>query len=86
MSLDGVTQVLDRAMRDEGFRRLLADAPERALETFDLTPDERAAFASGTLRAERLEERISKTDLSAALAAKTSAPLMKPPSESRRRP
>ncbi|GAC1459403.1 MAG: hypothetical protein NVSMB8_08960 [Candidatus Limnocylindrales bacterium] len=35
--------------------------------------------------AERLGERISRTDLSAGLSAKTSAPLTRPPSDTRRR-
>ena len=34
--------------------------------------------------AERLEERISKTDLSAAVSAKTSSPILRAPSETRR--
>ena len=34
--------------------------------------------------AERLEERISKTDLSAAVSAKTSSPTLRAPSESHR--
>src|SRR2546427_21983 len=41
-----------------------------------------AAFATGTAKAERLEERMSKTDLSAALNPKSSSPRM--PSETRR--
>ena len=38
----------------------------------------------GAAHAERLEERISKTDLSAAVSAKTSAPVLRAPSETRR--
>jgi len=36
------------------------------------------------VHAERLEERISKTDLTAAVSAKTSAPILRAPSETRR--
>ncbi len=38
----------------------------------------------GVAHAERLEERISKTDLSAAVSAKTSSPVLRAPSETRR--
>ena len=38
----------------------------------------------GAAHAERLEERISKTDLSAAVSAKTSSPILRAPSETRR--
>ena len=38
----------------------------------------------GAVHAERLEERISKTDLSAAVSAKTAAPILHAPSETRR--
>ena len=38
----------------------------------------------GAVHAERLEERISKTDLSAAVSAKTSSPVLRAPSETRR--
>lgn len=44
----------------------------------------RRAAAPGAAHAERLEERISKTDLSAAISAKTSAPILRAPSETRR--
>ena len=44
----------------------------------------RRAAAPGAAHAERLEERISKTDLSAAISAKTSAPVLPAPSETRR--
>ncbi|HEV2251371.1 MAG TPA: cyclic nucleotide-binding domain-containing protein [Candidatus Limnocylindria bacterium] len=43
----------------------------------------KSADATGT-HAERLEERISKTDLSAAVSAKTSSPMLHAPSETRR--
>lgn len=44
----------------------------------------RKAADPGAAHAERLEERISKTDLSAAVSAKTSAPTLRAPSETRR--
>lgn len=68
-------------MSDASFRALLARDPAAALAGYDLTDDERAAFHSGTARAERLEERMSKSDLSAAMAIKTASPLLKAPSE-----
>lgn len=86
MSAEVVQQVLEKALSDPAFRRKLSEAPEEALGAFDLTPEERAAFRGGRLGAERLEERISRTDLSAAIAAKTASPLLKAPSETRRRP
>ena len=84
MTMQAVQDVMDRAMSDPAFRKLLASAPTDALAPYDLTAEERAAFATGTVGAERLEERMSKTDLSAAVSAKTSSPLMRPPSQSRR--
>jgi hypothetical protein len=74
--------ILDRALTDPAFRALLARDPAKALAGYDLTPDERAAFATGTARAERLEERMSKSDLAAGIAIKTSSPWLKAPSES----
>ena len=44
----------------------------------------RRSAAPGPAHAERLEERISKTDLSAAVSAKTSSPILRAPSETRR--
>ena len=44
----------------------------------------RRAPEATALYAERLEERMSKTDLSAAVSAKTSSPVLRAPSESRR--
>lgn len=73
--------ILDRALTDPSFRALLARDPAKALADYDLTPEERAAFASGTARAEKLEERMSKSDLAAGIAIKTSSPLLKAPSQ-----
>ncbi len=44
----------------------------------------RKRVAPDATHAERLEERISKTDLSAAVSAKTSSPILHAPSETRR--
>jgi len=44
----------------------------------------RKTAAPDAAHAERLEERISKTDLSAAVSAKTSSPILHAPSETRR--
>ena len=73
--------ILDRALTDASFRALLARDPAKALAEYDLTPEERAAFASGTARAEKLEERMSKSDLAAGISIKTSSPLLKAPSQ-----
>jgi len=74
--------ILERAMSDAAFRALLARDPAAALAGYDLTPEERALFHPSAARAERLEDRISKTDLAAGMAVKTSSPLMRAPSES----
>jgi len=44
----------------------------------------RRSAEPGAIHAERLEERISKTDLSAAVSAKTASPILHAPSETRR--
>ncbi|MSQ37549.1 MAG: hypothetical protein EXR61_04460 [Chloroflexi bacterium] len=80
MSADAVNAVLARAMDDATFRADLAADPQAALAGYDLTPDERARFVAGTAKAERLEERISKSDLSAGVSVKTSSPTTRPPS------
>ena len=85
MSQDARDNVLERALTDPAFRALLARDPEKALAGYDLTPEERAAFQSGTVKAERLEDRTSKSDLSAAMSAKTSSPQLVPPSRTKRR-
>ncbi|HEY6957876.1 MAG TPA: Os1348 family NHLP clan protein [Candidatus Limnocylindria bacterium] len=74
--------VIERAMTDPEFRALLSRDPAAALKSYDLTDDERAAFHSSAARVERLEDRMSKSDLSAAMAVKTASPLLKTPSES----
>jgi hypothetical protein len=74
-------EVLERAMNDAAFRALLARDPAKAVAGYDLTPEERAAFQHGSARAERLEDRMSKSDLSAAMAVKTSSPLLRAASQ-----
>jgi hypothetical protein len=76
--------IVERAMMDPAFRALLTRDPAAALAGYDLTPEERAMFQTGTARAERLEDRISKTDLSAAMSIKTSSPILKAPSQKKR--
>jgi hypothetical protein len=76
LTAQAVSDVIERVMRDAAFRDRLAADPSTALAEFDLTPEERAAFGGGKLAAERLEPRISKTDLSAGMSAKTSSPMV----------
>jgi hypothetical protein len=82
MSPDHVHQILDRALNDAAFRDLLARDPESALVGYQLSDEERARFRTGTAKVERLEERVSKNDLSAAFAIKTGGVVLRPPSES----
>ncbi len=84
MSADAVNAVVQLAMDDPTFRIRLATDPQAALTGFDLTAEERARFVAGGAKAERLEERISKTNLSAAVSATTSAPTLRPPSHGKR--
>lgn len=84
MSADRLHEILDRAMSDAEFRELLASDPDAALAEYALSPEERAKFASGTARAERLEPRVSKSDLSAGLGVKTGTVDVRPPSEIRK--
>lgn len=80
MSAEQLETIVDRAIADAAFRELLARDPGTALAEYDLTPDERAKFGSGTARAEPLESRVSKNDLSAALGVKTGTVDIRPPS------
>jgi hypothetical protein len=84
LSQQALDAVLERAMNDATFRAQLAADPAKALAGYELTDEERAAFQSGSLRAERLEDRMSKSDLSAAMSLKTSSPLLKAPSQKKR--
>lgn len=83
MSQQALDSVLERAISDAGFRAQLAKDPATALIGYDLTDEERAAFKTGSVHVERLEDRMSKSDLSSVMAAKTSTPLMRPPSKKR---
>lgn len=83
MSQQALDAILERALEDAAFRKQLLSDPTTALAEYDLTPEELATFQSGSLKAERLEPRISKNDLTAALSAKTSTPTLTPPSKRR---
>ena len=85
MSEQVVVEILDRAMSDPTFRALLERAPDEALAGYDLTPDERAAFGTASLAAHQLEERVSRTDLTGITTAKTGSPVVRPPSQQKRR-
>ena len=85
MSQQARDQILERAISDPTFRALLARDPGAALAEYELTPEERAMFHRSSARAERLEDRMSKSDLAAGMAVKTSSPLLKAPSESARK-
>lgn len=85
MSIEALNAVLERAMSDAAFRAKLAADPKSALAAYDLTDEERSHFTVGTAQAERLEERMSKTDLSAAFNTKTSTPNLRTPRKTRRR-
>ena len=84
MTQEARETIVERAMSDPIFRAQLARDPAAALAGYDLTAEERAMFQAGTARAERLEERMSKSDLSAGMAIKTSSPILKSPSQKRR--
>lgn len=86
MTQQALDAVLERAMRDPEYRALLGRDPKVALAAYDLSDEERRAFRTGTARAERLEDRMSKSDLAAAMAIKTSSPLLKAPSEMKAAP
>ena len=85
MSQEAREAIVDRAMSDAKFRALLMSDPAAALSAYDLTPEERAMFQSGTARAERLEDRISKSDLAATMSVKTSSPTIHAPSQKTKR-
>lgn len=83
MSADQVQRVLDRAMSEPEFREQLARDPDAALGGYDLTAEERARFGSGTARVERLEPRVSKSDLTAGMGVKTGTVDIRPPSRAK---
>ena len=81
LSTEELQRVIDRVLEDEAFRDQLARDPVAALAGFDLTKEERASLRSGSARAERLDPRISRNDLSAAFAVKTGGIDVRPPSD-----
>src|SRR4051812_32473243 len=63
MSVQAMEQVLDRVMREPGFRAYILDNPVRALHDYDLTPEERTillADDAGAREAHGLDQRVSK--------------------------
>ncbi len=59
-AVKAVLAVLDRAAQDNAFFARLAENPARALKEYDLTPEERAAIASGDIR--KIESWVGKLD------------------------
>ena len=53
MSIKVMDEVFIRLVRDKDFRELLRRDPEQALADYDLTPEERAAFARLSRRSRR---------------------------------
>lgn len=60
MSRDVLEEILARAMEDDAFRARLLTTPAQALESYQLTAQERHAFIAGDLR-----EILLAVDLSA---------------------
>lgn len=44
MSIESVKKIVDRAIKDEKFKRELLNNPETALKNYDLTDDEHSRF------------------------------------------
>ena len=59
-AVKAVLAVLDRAAQDNAFFARLAENPAEALKEYDLTPDEKAAIASGDIR--KIESWVGKLD------------------------
>ncbi|MDY6893456.1 MAG: formate dehydrogenase subunit alpha [Chloroflexota bacterium] len=59
-AVNAVLAVLDRASQDNAFLAHLAKNPAEALKEYDLTPEERAAIASGDIR--KIESWVGKLD------------------------
>ena len=57
---EAILQVLARAADDHKFLARLAENPAKVLQEYDLTPEQRAALASGDLR--RIESWVGKLD------------------------
>ncbi len=63
MSMQAVTEILERALSDAAFREQLKINFDAAVKGYDLTADEIAALKKGdesTLRAMGVDERLSK--------------------------
>lgn len=59
-AIRAVLAVLDRAVQDNDFFARLAENPAEALKEYDLTPEEKAAIASGDIR--KIESWVGKLD------------------------
>jgi hypothetical protein len=59
-AIRAVLAVLDRATQDNDFFARLAENPAEALKEYDLTPEEKAAIASGDIR--KIESWVGKLD------------------------
>jgi hypothetical protein len=57
---EAILKVLAKAADDHKFLARLAENPAKVLKEYDLTPEERAALASGDLR--RIESWVGKLD------------------------
>jgi hypothetical protein len=68
MSKEAVQNLIGRAVMDEEFRKLLFSDPEKALEGYDLTPQEKKLLLSLDPEevadfAGKLDERITKVKM-----------------------
>ena len=59
-AIKAVLAVLDRAAQDNAFLAKLAENPAEALKEYNLTPEEKAAIASGDIR--KIESWVGKLD------------------------
>lgn len=62
MTIEGATDLLQRAHDDPDFRHLLHTEPDRAMHGYDIEPDERAAIISGDV------DRLKQLGVSDALS------------------
>jgi hypothetical protein len=66
MSVQAMEQVLERVMREPGFRQRILDNPARALHGYLLTPEERAILLAdndAAREAHGLDQRVSKVHI-----------------------
>jgi len=64
MSLEAVYKVVERAVSDPTFLDRCATDPDKALASYDLTPEEKKAIVSGNahlLEGLEVDERVSKS-------------------------